>query len=393
MKNTLTAVDFGTSKISVLVADSGNRQRNCDILGAGYVEYAGYTDGQWNDPDNLIGRMSEAVHKAEEQSGIRIREVSVGVPGEFCRVYTVEARVDLQGTDPHVTQNDVRELFNEANRQLGAVQGEIIHRGPAWFKVDEGKKTLEPMGVRGNSLRAKVSYVVADGFFLNDVSERFRAINVQVASFFSTSVGQSMMYVPIEERVNTAVAVDIGYLNTEVMVIEGDAIIYQQVLPVGGGYISADLAYGLKIPLESAETIKRSYTFGTYADEEETYDVPDRDNVTRTFTREEVAEVLEPRVEEICEKIHDTIKGSGVRLSNQSVVFITGGGLALNRGAREMMSKKLDRTVRDFPRKTNKLSSPLYTSVLGLMDTVLENSEMTNQPRGLRGMLRNLFGG
>ncbi len=391
MKNTVTAIDFGTNKIVALVGETGGRQR-CDIVGAGFAGYAGFSDGQWNDPAQLNEAISKAVHEAEQQGRLRIREVSVGVPGEFSRVYTVETRLALQGADPHVTERNIEDLFRNAVDELGPVRGVIIHRSPAWFMVDDGKKTLEPMGMRGSRLRALVSFVVADQFFLDDVSERFRAMNIVVNSFFSTPVGQAMLFIPDEERDQTAVLIDVGYLNTEVMAVEVDALIFHQVIPMGGGNIAADLAYGLDIPLESAENIKKTYVFGVSAGDEGFME-PDRDGINKTFTREEVKAVLEPRVEEIAEAIRDAIKSSGVRLGNWSVTYLTGGGLAINRGAREFLSGVLDRPVRELPHKTGKMSSPIYSSALGVLDVTIDTLVNKNSGRGLKAFFNNLFGG
>lgn len=391
MKNTVTAIDFGTSKIVALVGETNGRQ-GCDIIGAGFAGYAGFADGQWNDPAVLNDAIGKAVHEAEQQGRVRIKEVSVGVPGEFSRVYTVEARLDLQGADPHVTERNIEDLFRVAVDELGPVRGVIIHRSPAWFMVDEGKKTLEPMGMRGSSLRALVSFVVADQFFLDDVSERFRAMNIMVNSFFSTPVGQAMLFIPDDERDHVALLIDVGYLNTEVMAVEGDALIFHQVIPMGGGNIAADLAYGLDIPLESAENIKKAYVFGVSAGED-SFTETDRDGINKTFTREEVANVLEPRVEEIAEAVRDAVKASGVRLTSWSVAYLTGGGLAINRGAREYLSGILDRPVRDLPRKTGKMSSPIYTSALGVLDVTIDTLVNKNASRGLKAFFNNLFGG
>ncbi len=384
-------MDFGTNKIVALVGETNGRQ-GCDIVGAGFASYAGYSDGQWNDPAALNMAISEAVHEAEKQGHTRIREVSVGVPGEFSRVYTVESKITLQGADPHVTVRNIEDLFRSAVEQLGQIRGVIIHRSPAWFMLDDGKKTLEPMGMRGTTLSALVSFVVADQFFLDDISERFRAMNIAVNSFISVPVSQAMLFVSDEERDRISVLVDVGYLNTEVMAIEGDALTFHRVIPMGGGNIAADLAYGLDIPLTSAETIKKTYVFGVSAGEED-FTVPDRDGVNKTFTRQEVSEVLEPRAEEIAEAVRDTIKGSGVRLGSASVVYMTGGGLVINRGAREFVSVILDRPVRELPRKTGKMSSPIYTSALGVLDMTIDTMVTANAGRGIKAFFSNLFGG
>ena len=391
MKTTVAAIDLGTSKIVALVAETSGRQR-CDIIGAGTVVYDGYMEGRWNAPDQLNDAISEAVHAAEEQSRTRIKEVYVGVPGDFSQVRTVEVKVELQGADPRVTEKNITDLFDKAMEELGDIRGSIIHRSPAWFIVDDGKKTLEPMGMRGYELRAMISFVIADQFFLEDIQERFRSLGISVSGCLSTPIGQAMLFVPDEERDRSAVLVDVGYLTTEVMGVQGDAIVSLKNIPIGGGHISADLAYGLEVNLAVAEQIKRSYVYGLSAGQS-TFEGTDQEGNTKTFTREQVEEVLEPRAEEICEAIKEAISESGLKLSKWSPVYLTGGGLAINRGGREYLAAKLERPVRELPRKAVKLSSPAYSSALGLLDLLIDTTASAHASSGMGGFFRSLFGG
>ena len=384
-------MDFGTSKIVALVAETSGRQR-CDIIGAGIATYDGYMEGQWNAPDLLNEAIAHAVHEAEEQSHARIREINVGVPGEFSSVRTVEVKVELQGANPRVTEKDINELFIRATNELGDIRGSVIHRAPAWFIVDDGKKTLEPMGMHGYELRAMVSFVIADQFFLEDITERFRSIGITVSGCFSTPTGQAMLFVPDEERDRVAVLVDMGYLTTEVMTVEGDALTYLKSIPVGGGHIAADLAYGLEVTLQTAEQIKRAYVYGLAAGQS-TFEGTDKEGNAKTFTRDQVEKVLEPRAEEICEAVRDAVKESGVKLSNWSPVYLTGGALAINRGGKDFLAAKLDKPVRELPRKAVKLSSPAYSSALGLLDLIIDTNANAHATGGVGAFFRNLFGG
>lgn len=391
MKTTVAAMDFGTSKIVALVAETSGRQR-CDITGAGIATYDGYLDGQWNAPDALNEAIANAVHEAEEQSHTRIREINVGVPGDFSTVRTVEVKVELQGADPRVTERDINELFSRAANDLGEVRGSVIHRSPAWFIVDDGKKTLEPMGMHGYELRAMVSFVIADQFFLEDVTERFRSMGITVAGCFSTPTGQAMLFVPDEERDRTAVLVDMGYLTTEVMAVEGDALTYLQTIPLGGGHIAADLAYGLEITLPAAEQIKRAYVYGLSTGQS-TFEGTDKGGNTKNFTREQVEAVLEPRADEICEAVRDALKDSGVKLGSWSPIYLTGGAMAINRGGRDFLAAKLEKPVRELPRKAVKLSSPAYSSALGLLDLIIDTASSAHNAGWLGAFFRSLFGG
>ena len=388
MKTMAAAIDFGTSKVVTLVAESGGYHR-CDIIGAGQVPYDGYTDGYWNTPEKVTEAISASIQEAENQSHRRIREIHVGVPGEFCRVYVTETTLQLQGVDPHVTPADVERIFTMADQDIQPVRGVIIHRSPAWFTVDDGKKTMEPVGMKGSALITFVSFVVADEFFLNDINRRMQSLGVEVAGFFSLPMGESLLFLPPEDRDRTAVLIDIGYLNTEIMVVEGDALVFHKVIPIGGAHITVDLTYGLEVPMAAAEQIKRSYIFGMPGGD--TIDAMLENGRTATFERDAVARVLEPRVDEIAEEIRKELDESGVKLGSWSNVYLTGGGLALMRGGREYLASQLDRPVRAPSPKAAKLNSPIFSSSLGLMDLVFETIEQQTEKSGLFDKLKGFF--
>ncbi|MBQ7867568.1 MAG: hypothetical protein IJ354_05430 [Clostridia bacterium] len=396
MKSTIAAIDFGTCKIVTLVAETTGTQRN-DIVGAGIAAYDGFLDGEWNNPMLLNEAIQKSITEAEAQSKRKIREINVGVPGEFTRVYAVEASVTIQGADPHVTPKHVEKIFAEADKQLSPVRGVVVHRSPAWFMVDGGKKTLEPVGMKGSELKALVSFVVADTFFLDDVMARLRDMNITVSGFFSSSTGEAMLYLLEEDRDRTAILIDVGYLVTDVMAVEGDAVIFQKTLPVGGGHIAADVSEGLNIPLESAEQIKREYVYGI-STISQSYTVSGDGVKSETFAQEQVSAVLEPRVDEIADMIRECLEESGIKLGNWSTIYLTGGGLSLNRGGRDYLSAKLERPVRDTVKRTIKLSSPIYASAMGLMDLIIDTIESRNAPvggvtGGIKEFFRSLLGG
>lgn len=392
MRQTLTVLDFGTSKIVALVAETSGRQR-CDIIGAGTVSYDGFSGRQWNDPAKLNEAIAAAVHEAEEQSRIaKIRDVHVGVPGEFCKVRTAEITVPLQGADPQVTDRDIRELMERAREEMDpALMNYVIYSSPAWFTVDDGKKSVAPVGIRGHELRGMISFVIADAFFMEDVNARLESMGIHVSGFMPSDVGQAMLYISGEERDRTAVLVDVGYLNTDVMVVEGDTITYLKTIPIGGGHIAADLCYGLEITLNSAEQIKRAYVYGLSTGSS-TFDGTTVEGESKTFTYEEVGKVLEPRADEICDAVKDAIKESGVRLGNWSPVYLTGGGLILNKGGKDLLSAKLDKPVKKFPNKAVKLSNPSYSSALGLLDLLISTFDNERARGGVSGFFRSLFG-
>ncbi len=394
MKTTVTSLDFGTSKIVTLVAENSGAQR-CDIVGAGIVTYNGFLEDGWNNPAEIDDCIREAISQAEQQSHHKIREVNIGVPGAFTKVYVTEARVSLTGADPHVTANDVRAVFKKATENLGleTLPGEIINSSPAWFRVDDGKKTLEPVGLKGRELTALISFVIGNRFFLDDVTTRLRNMDIKPKHFFSTPAGEAMLYLPEEDRDRTAVLIDIGYLNTEVMAVEGDALIFHKCIDLGGGHIAADLSEALDISFKNAEEkIKQPFVYSMSA-APETYEIPAmNDQPARSFTRDEVAPIITARVDEIAAEIKKALEESGVKLGNWSNVYLTGGGVAFNRGGKDYLSSKLGRPVRDTPKRTVKMSSPIYSSTMGLMDLIIDTMEQQRQPAsGVAGKIGEFF--
>lgn len=394
MKTTVTSLDFGTSKIVTLVAENSGAQR-CDIVGAGIVTYNGFLEDGWNNPAEIDDCIREAISQAEQQSHHKIREVNIGVPGAFTKVYVTEARVSLTGADPHVTASDVRAIFKKATENLGleSLPGEIIHSSPAWFRVDDGKKTLEPVGLKGRELTALISFVIGNRFFLDDVTTRLRNMDIKPKHFFSTPAGEAMLYLPEEDRDRTAVLIDVGYLNTEVMAVEGDALIFHKCIDIGGGHIAADLSEQLDISFKNAEEkVKQPFVYSMSATAE-SYDIPAmNDQPARSFTRDEVAPIITARVDEIAEEIKKALEESGVKLGNWSNVYLTGGGVAFNRGGKDYLSSKLGRPVRETPKRTVKMSSPIYSSTMGLMDLIIDTMEQQRQPAsGVAGKLGEFF--
>ena len=397
MKTTVAAVDFGTSKIVTLVADNSGSLR-CDIVGAGIAAYDGFMDDGWNNPAEVNNRIRESIEDAELQSKRKLRDINIGVPAAFTRAYSAEVTVELKGTDPRVTGADIKQAFRLAEEKVGEVNGIKVHATPAWFAIDNGKKTLEPVGKAGRELKAMISFVFADRFFVEDVTLRMSDLGFNVVGVYATAPGEMMLFLPEEERDHTAVLIDIGYLTTDVMIAEGDALVYLETIDIGGGNITADLVYGLDVTMEEAEDkIKRQYVYGIETPDE-TYDIPGKDGKPpRSFKRAEVTRIIEPRGEEIAEEIKKAVERSGVKLGSWSSYYMTGGGLSFNRGGFKFLGQKLGTTVKETPKRTAKLNSHAYSSALGLMDLIIDTIEIKNrQPAGggkVKGFFRNLLGG
>ncbi len=399
MKSVAAAIDFGTSKIVTLLAESGGFNR-CDIIGSGTVPYDGYMDGSWNAPDKLAQAVKNSISAAELEGKTHIREVYVGVPCEYMRVVNQVAHVEVSAADGRVSDADVVLVQDAAADLLNlpSLGGTVIHRSPAWFNVDEGKKTWSPVGLKGRTLSASISFVLADPSFIEDVTRKLMGLGIGVLGFLAPSMGESMLLLSIDERDRAAVLIDVGYLNTEFSVIEGDAMVYHAVLPMGGGHITADLASELEIPMRAAEMIKREYIFmPDEFDQVGDPEVTDERGQRLTFPRAFVQSIIENTVGELTGMIDMAMKDAAPLLSARSQVYVTGGGLVMMRGGREFLASALGRSVKVPMAKAAKLNSPVFASALGLVDLVFDSIEQRTAqeetlPGRLAGGVRALFG-
>lgn len=392
-KTQIAAIEFGTSKIVTIIAQNGGIDR-LEFLGTGTVPYDGYQNGDWNTPGQMIQRVRDSIAAAELEANEKIKEIYVGVPGEYVHVCCTEAEVDL--SEEGVTAEDM-DLVQDAaadKLQIADMGGLVLHRSPAWFQVDEGKRTMEPNG-HGQKLRACTSFIVADPQFIDDIKEILGALNITILGFLSPTLGMSKLLLSVDDRDRTSVLIDCGYLSTEINVICGEAIIYHAILQMGGGHITADLASQLRIPMRAAEQIKRSYVFNPDEFDQDAFaEVYDARGRRLTFPREVVAQCVERSMDELCSMIDMTLKNDALDLLGaRSQIYLTGGGIGMMRSARDYLAEKIGRPVKAAAPKTAKMNSPVYSAALGLVDLTFDSIERQNDSedsfgRKLTGFLR-----
>lgn len=408
MKSTITALDFGTSKVVTLIATPREMGiNNCDVVGVGSVQYEGFSNGEWNNPAEIPAVVKKSIEIAQTQAGNRHKstEVYVGVPGEFTYVRVFNVRVEIQGKDPRVTKEHVEEIFRLADElynqkysdangiQYANTNGVVIHRSPAWFMVDGGKKTFEPVGLKGRELSAMVCFIVADECFPTYIEKMFSLFNYTVCGYFSSLMGQAKLYIPQNERDNVAGLIDVGYLNTDFVITEGDAIIYQETIPIGSGHIKAALAEQLALPMDDTlEQLKRQYQFDI-RDENKTYEINSQDSsqILR-YDQARLDEIIHPVVDELCDRVNESIETSSCRFGAENKLYLTGGGLLLNRNARDYMANKLGHTVSEPAKVTINMTEPYFSSAMGLLDVIMSSLKADSVDyKGIIGFFRKLF--
>ncbi len=371
-KMKISAIDFGTSKIVTIIGKLSNSERVA-ITGAGTVPYDGYQDGDWNTPGQMIQRVRDSISAAELESKTHITEMYVGVPGEYIRVRCAESAVEIAGET--VSYEDMLAAQDAAAEELNIAEmgGMVLHRSVAWYQVDDGVKSMEPKG-SGRILKAMTSFVIADEQYVSDISEILGTLGNTILGFLSSTLGETLLLTSVEDRNRKVVLIDCGYLSTEISVLEGEAMIYHAMLPMGGGHLTADIATEFGIPMRSAERIKRSYIFNRdefdRADEHEVYDASGRKVVIHV---EDVDRRMERSMKDLCDMIDMTLSNDVEELLGaRSTIYLTGGGLKMM-GAREFLEAKIGRPIVARNSRPGKLNMEIFDSVQGLLDITADS--------------------
>ncbi len=383
MKTTAAVIDFGTSKIVTAIADTGTFSR-FDIRGTGTVPYAGYQDGEWIEPIELKNRIKDSITAAEYEAHVNIKEIFVSVPADRLHVKLADAEIDVSSEDGKLSEQDMDLVEDACADLLEKTSQVIIHRSPAWFSVDGGKKTMTPLKnmnlKRAGMIRGLTSFITVDAAYVKEMRELFASLNIEVRGFVSSAMSDALMYIDPTERDKTQAFVDVGYLNTEFSVVEGDALVFHKVLPVGGGLITADIAENLGLSMESAEKIKREFSFSydDLADKLPQYDAFE-DGLRYSFDYVTVANAMDQTCVELIDGLSQAIEEAGTALASKAVIYLTGGGIAGMKGASNWLAEQLDYEVKTVRGQSSKLSGYGFTSVLSELDSVFGAIEQKTQ--------------
>lgn len=355
MRDCRSIIEFGTSKITCTIAEQKPR-KGLEVLGCAQIPYAGIRDSNWVDSERVYYALDEALSAAEHQADYRLRHVDVGIPGSFMQIVNSTVKVQTNG---RVTEQDLDHLVDKAGQFDNEGDMTMIEAVPAWFLLDDGNVYLEPVGAHSKEIRGSISFTFVNRFFLNDITGILHHMGVRLDSFIAEPLAEALYLVPQENRDDLAVLVDIGYSTTNVSVIYADAVIYFNTIPIGGSHITKDLSSIMKVDAETAERIKRKFSFGLAAtgNMQNIY-VKDAAGKLRMFEYELVKDIIDARVEQIIGFVMGIIADTEMKLMRRIDIFLTGGGISFMRGASSFFKSVTGRTPVPITVNSIKLSDP-----------------------------------
>ena len=382
MKDFKTIIEFGTSKIACAVAEKKQRM-GLEVLGYSQIPYAGIKKTNWVDSKEVIGAVEQALESCERQAGFRIRNADVGIPGSFIKVMNRKAQVPVKG---RVTEKDIDLLIERARNFDIMSDLTLVHEWPAWFLLDDNNVYLEPYDIPTKRLRGCASFTLANKFFLNDAMDLLNHLGVRVDYFIPEPLAEALYLLPEDKRDSLAVLVDIGYYSTDVSLVYGDSILFFATIPMGGGHITNDIAYVMKVDKDTAEQLKRRYTFGL-SDNNSISQLfaKDADGKLKKYPYDLLKEIIDSRVEHLLltiNKITSRLEGS---IGRKIEVFMTGGGLAFMKGFDSFYRAISGRTPNLIKVPNTKLMPPDMHAAYALLQFAYDGYIQSKPPTRKKG--------
>lgn len=360
MSRWAAAIDFGTSKIAVVAGRLDDRG-SLMVMGAGQQFYAGYRDDEWLDVDGLEEAILSARKAAEKMAGRRIRDMFVAVPGDYIQVAFNRAEVEIKNRNGIVTREDVEELI-ERTGDFDHPHGYVpLHRTPVAYIIENQTRYKPPIGEKAKYLSGYVSHVLAAESFVEDVGATLSNLGIGVLGFVAGPVGTGYLIRMDNDAKRTAIVIDAGHFTTDVLVAEGDGLVFHESLPVGGGTITRDISLLLNLPLDEAEQIKRKLVLGMHRGD----GIPARRGGHGNIA--DAQEITEARVWDMADQVAALMRDCGISYDTQTGIYLTGGGLGLMRGTKDILSATLGRIVKPYTHSSPLLGGPAYTAAAGTL--------------------------
>lgn len=370
-KNLIVGLDIGTSKVVAVVAEVMADGRH-EVIGLGQHESKGLKKGVVVNIEATVESIQRALEEAELMADCKIRHVYVGIAGSHIRSFNSSGMVAIK--DKEVTAADVSRVIETAKAVNIPTDQQLLHTVPQEFIVDNQEDVREPIGMSGIRLEVRVHIVTGAVSAVQNIVKCVRRCGLEVSDLILQPMASADAVLTPDEKELGVVLIDIGAGTTDVAIFSEGAIRHTSVIPIAGDQITSDIAMALRTPTQDAEEIKLRYGVAkqVLADPGETLEVPGLgDRNPRTLSRQALAAVIEPRVEELFALVHQVVRESGFEEVLSSGIVITGGS-ALMPGMIELAEDIFLKPARmGVPGYNGQLAdvvrSPRYSTVLGLL--------------------------
>ena len=370
-ENMIVGLDIGTSKVVAIV---GKRKMDgtIEVVGIGSHPSRGLKRGVVVNIETTVQAIQRAVEEAELMAGCRIHSVYAGIAGSHIKSLNSHGIVAIR--DREVTQADIDRVIDAAQAVAIPADQKILHILPQEFVIDSQEGIKEPMGMSGVRLEAKVHLVTCAVNAAQNIEKCVKRCGLEVDDIILEQLASSHAILTEDEKELGVCVVDIGGGTTDIAVFTGGAIRHTAVIPIAGDQVTNDIAMALRTPTQNAEEIKIKYACALtqLAGADETIKVPSvGDRAPRDLSRQALAEVVEPRYDELFTLVQGELRRSGYEDMVPAGIVLTGGTSKME-GVVELAEEIFHMPVRiGYPQAVQGMAdivrNPVYATACGLL--------------------------
>jgi cell division protein FtsA len=370
-KNLIVGLDIGTSKIVAIVAEITHEKR-LNIIGLGTQPSRGLKKGVVVNIEATMASIQRVLEEAELMADCAITEVYTGIAGSHIRSLNSSGMVAIK--EKEVTQADIDRVIETAKAIAIPNDQQVLHIVPQEFIVDGQEDVREPLGMSGVRLEVKVHIVTGAVSAVENITKCVRRCGLEVRDVMLQPLASALAVLNDDEKELGVCLMDIGGGTTDLAVFTGGSIRHTAVIPIAGDQVTNDIAMTLRTPTKEAEELKVRYgcALRQLADPNDIIEVPGvGERGPRKLSRQMLAEVIEPRIEELYTLAQAELRRSGLEELLSSGIVLTG-GTALLAGMVELGEEVFHLPVRiGVPAYTGGLAdvvrSPRYATAVGLL--------------------------
>ena len=370
-KRMIVGLDIGTSKVVAVVGEV-DLDGSIEIVGIGSHPSRGMKKGVVVDIESTVNAIQRAVEEAELMAGCQIHSVYVGIAGSHIRSMNSHGIVAIK--DGEVVAADIDRVLDAAQAVAIPADQKILHVLPQEYVIDNQGGIKEPLGMSGVRLEAKVHLVTCAVNAAHNIEKCIQRCGLEVDGIILEQLASNFSVITDDERDLGVCLVDIGGGTSDIAIFTDGSIRHTGVIPIAGDQVTNDIAMALRTPTQHAEEIKIRYACALtqLAGADETIKVPSvGDRPPRDLSRQSLAEVVEPRYDELFTLIQAELRKSGYEELIPAGVVLTGGTSKME-GAVELAEEIFHMPVRlGSPQHARGLHdiirNPIYATAVGLL--------------------------
>jgi cell division protein FtsA len=396
-KKMIVGLDIGTSKVVAIVGEIGT-EGEIEIVGIGSNPSRGMKKGVVVNIESTVQSIQRAVEEAELMAGCQIHSVYVGIAGSHIRSLNSHGIVAIK--DREVYGLDLERVIDAAQAVAIPADQKILHILPQEYVIDNQEGIKEPLGMSGVRLEAKVHLVTCAVNAAQNIEKCIRRCGLDVEEIILEQLASSYSVLTEDERELGVCLVDIGGGTTDIAIFTEGSIRHTGVIPIAGDQVTNDIAMALRTPTQHAEEIKIRYACALtqLAGADETIKVPSvGDRPPRDLSRQSLAEVVEPRYDELFTLVQAELRRSGFEDMVPAGVVLTGGTSKME-GVVELAEEIFHMPVRvGSPQTVQGLTdivrNPIYATSVGLLQYGVEHQDEAGgvSPGKTSGSTESLF--